>query len=740
MTKKQLSILIASLFVASPALAQSDPFLSTGSVTVGGIVTNVNSGNRDASKFEEYQDLSNGMLSNFGFTGRNSKSWFDAYGENFGRDDLYVNLRGGMYDVFKARAYTNWIPHNLLFNGLTPYTGAGSTSLSATFPKPDTATWQPLNLGYVRKDTGGYFEWQQQSPWYFRVDGNQVKTQGGGKNFGSTSNSSSPGGGYTDLVIPVEYETNNAMFEGGYTTRTMTFTGSYMISNFGNKYSEINWNNPFWGNNVDRTFLPPANDYQRIALNGVVRDLPWKSTLAARYTWDKTESDTTIATFALNGTGAAAYPSTKPQEPEFNGKETRQTFTLGWSATPTAGLDTRAYYNWQKMKNDSTQVEFGHAPTDPLVSGLGCGTQAGLTPGSTVVGNCENELWDYKKNNAGVDAYWRLDRANRLGLGADWLDIKQSRFDFDDTTTWTLWVEWKNTSIENVTARLKYSYIDRDSDFLLGNAGTGPNDPNYLLRYVKAFDLANSNQNRLKAWIDWAPADNVGVALEGIYKINDYDETRLGRTKDRRWEIFGNVTYGTPSSWRLTLFGDYESVKYDSDHRNISAGSCPTTSGGVTATNCFDPSTPPNSIAYNWDSVVKNANWMIGLGVDYPVNDRFMVTGSLLYDKVDGSADMTAQNNYGNPLPLNSYPNVKTVSLNLKGTYNFDKNWSITGGYAYQKYDYNDDQYEGYLYSLPSINASTGVETTTQRSYLNGWNAFQTYNANIFYLLGTFRF
>src|SRR4030095_5604166 len=92
--------------------------------------------------------------------------------------------------------------------------------------------------------------------------------------------------------------------------------------------------------------------------------------------------------------------------------------------------------------------------------------------------------------------------------------------------------------------------------------------------------------------------------------------------------------------------------------------------------------------------------------------------------------------NFGNPLPLTAYPNVKTVSLNLKGTYRFDKNWSVTGGYAYQKYHYNDDQFNGYTNTIPF----PGVTNNTSQSYLNNWNAFQTYNANIFYLLLNFRF
>ena len=711
MTKKQLSILIAALFVATPALADDDPFLSTGSVTAGGIVTDTNSKNKDASKFEEYQDLSNGMLSNFGFTGRNSKSWIDAYGENFGRDDMYVNLRGGMYDVFKARAYTNWIPHNFLFDGITPFSGSGTANLTATFPSSDLGTWNNVNLGYTRKDTGGMFEWQGTSPWYFRVEGNQVKFDGT-KNGGS-SNGLSPGNGYVDQAFPVQYTTNNGAFEAGYTTRTMTFTGSYMVSNFQNDNTVLTWNNPFFGNNVDRTYLPPENQNQRIALNGVIRALPMNSTLAARYTWDKTTSDVSIYSSVL-ASATGTYLDTMPNTPTFNGDEKRQTFTLGWSATPVKDLDTKAYFNWQKMSNDSTDVIFCES-------------------GNTAVcdGTYENDLWHYKKWNAGVDGYWKINRGNRLGFGYEYNNVKQNRHDFDQTDTNTWWVEWKNTSIDTLSARVKYSYIHRTSDFLLGDDGADANDPAYLQRFVKAFDLANVNQNRVKATLDWSPMDMMGVALEYIYKKNDYDETVLGRNKDTRNEIFANVTYGAPNTWRVSVFGDYEKIKYDSNHRYIGAGSCNATTGP----NCFDPSSPPSSASYNWTNDIKNKNWLIGLGVDVPVNDRFMLKGSVLYDKVDASSDMTAQQNFGNPLPLPDYPNVKTVSLNIKGTYLFDRNWSVTGGYAYQKYDYSDDQFNGYTNTLPFPGT-----TTTSQSYLNGWNANQTYNANIFYLLATFKY
>ena len=120
MSKKLLATVIASLFAAGPALAQTndDPMRVEGSATLGGIYNNQKA--RDPTKLEEYQDLGNGALSSVFVRGRNSTNWFDGYGENFGRDDQYMFLRGGIYDVFKAGGYLNDMPHNFLSSARTP--------------------------------------------------------------------------------------------------------------------------------------------------------------------------------------------------------------------------------------------------------------------------------------------------------------------------------------------------------------------------------------------------------------------------------------------------------------------------------------------------------------------------------------------------------------------------------------------------------------------------------------------
>src|SRR4051794_1221607 len=100
--KRLLSTLIAGLFASGSAFAADAPeqFIAEGAVSAG-YLNNSTSGDGNPAKLKEYQDLSNGVISNVFVRGRSGYAWFDLFGENFGRDDQFMALRGGMYDQFK---------------------------------------------------------------------------------------------------------------------------------------------------------------------------------------------------------------------------------------------------------------------------------------------------------------------------------------------------------------------------------------------------------------------------------------------------------------------------------------------------------------------------------------------------------------------------------------------------------------------------------------------------------------
>lgn len=774
MSKKLLSAVLASLFAVAPAFGQSadDPMRVQGSATLGGIHNNTSA--TDTYRLNEYQDLGNGVMSNVGVQGRNSNTWFQGYGENFGRTDQYLFLRGGMYDVFKSGLYLNDIPHTFSSSAFTPYNGSGGNLLTATFPlaalptNPPTAGWNGFRLGYDRRDAGGYAEWQKNSPWYVRADGNQVTFNG--TRVGSASNGTSPGNGFTDLAFPQDFKTSNWGVEGGYQSSKMTFAVRWDYSKFENSNETLRWTNAFFGptvsgvattsNLLDTTYLAPANTFNKFTVSGNYRDLPWQSVVSARYTWAKTTSDTPLALTALNTNGV--YSNTLPDVTSFNGEHVNQSLALAWTATPATNFNTRAYYYWTKLENKSDLVEFGNAPTQPLASGLGCGNLVVAGVPTTTVGNCENELYNYKKNNVGFDAWWRFARGNRLGFGYDYYDIDQTRVDYDKSHTNKVWAEYKNTMLDTLSGRLKYQYVKRDSTHNFSNdplPNGGANNPDYLLPFTSAFDLQSSTTDLWKLTLDWTPMANVGLSFEGTWAKVDYDDVTYGRTKSDRQGYFLSGFWNASDTVKLNAFGSWEDTKYPSNHRYIGtvssgSGTAPNNSppGYCTTTNpnCYDPSAAPvlNS-SYNWNSQTKDKTWMIGVGADWQAMDALKLTGSYLYVSNDGTATFGVQNNLAitpMPLPISNFDNSKQQYFNLKGVWNYNRNWSFTGGYSYMKYDHNDIATDGFQYALPIVtNSGAGgivpaSRTGTSLSYLNGYDAYTNGHSNIFYLTVTYRF
>jgi outer membrane protein OmpA-like peptidoglycan-associated protein len=127
---------------------------------------------------------------------------------------------------------------------------------------------------------------------------------------------------------------------------------------------------------------------------------------------------------------------------------------------------------------------------------------------------------------------------------------------------------------------------------------------------------------------------------------------------------------------------------------------------------------------------------MIGVGMDWPVNPKWMLKASYIYVENDGEATFSSQNNYGNPLNIGNWDDTKQHYFNLKTIYTHNKNLSFTGGYAYEKFERNDISSDGYRYTLPS----PPVANNTGQSYLNGYYLNPNGNQNIFYLMATYRF
>ena len=722
MKPKLLSVLVANLFVAAaPALAQ-EGMETSGSVSAG--IRYVDNDAADPSKFTEYRDLEDGTSGIFGFEfrGRSQNNYFNAYGENLGADDQYLDLNGGRYQTFKYRIYQDHLRHNFGSGpgALSPFSGIGGGTITAPFPLPAVGEWNTFDHSYKRRDTGGMFEWQKASPWYFRVDANEVRRDG--INVYSGANGTSPGNGFTNLPVPIDWLTRNYAAEVGYSTKRGHIAVNLSYSTFENENQVLRWSNRFFGNGLDTTVLPPDNDLVRVAVNGNLRQLPFDSTLAGRFTYSKLSNSVPMQLNMLSTGGA--FPATNPSQGNFEGDIVKYTLGLSFSSRWTQALDTKAYYNWIKEENDSTHLTFSPAAG----SGLTGGSSNPLSNcNSTATNPCEPELFEYEKHQVGVEAGYRLTRANKFIGGLEYTDISRERADFQDNEEWRAFVEWKNSSFDWMTSRLKYQYMQREGDFNPHEAVLAANPMDL---FVRRFDVANVEQNLVKLALDFNPAALLDIGVEAIYKENNYKDTILGRTEDTRHEVYASVSYGDPKRWRVHLFGDVEYVKFDSSHR--------------VGTGNPDPGSGSSATTYNWSSKNEDDSWQVGIGADWPVHVRWMIKASLIYAETDGHTDFTVAP--GGPttpfLPIEASDDTTRVSFNLRGIYQLDRQWELTAGYAYEKYRYSDIASDNTRYvagpaAAPLPPAALANNTS---SIVTGQFSFQNYEAHIAYLIAKYRF
>ncbi|HEU4645189.1 MAG TPA: MtrB/PioB family outer membrane beta-barrel protein [Burkholderiales bacterium] len=700
MRAKLIAILVANLLAASPlAFAEEGDVQWSGSVTVGARI--VDDKADDNSKFNEYRDVGSGALfGDFEFRGRSDRGYLNVYGENFGRENQYLDLKGGAYGVFKYRLYSDELRHNFGAGpgALSPFSGIGSGTLSATLPNSNIATWNTFDHSYTRRDVGGFAEWQATSPWYFRVDTNQVKREG--INVFAGANGTSPGNGFTDLPAPIDYVTTNVSGEFGYSTKRGSFAVNLLHSKFENGHDVLRWNNGFFANGLDTTVLPPDNKLSRLGVNGTLRQLPWNSTFAGRLMFSQLTNDVAVQQTMLH-TGGAILPSFATPG-TFHGDIKRTNLSLSFSSRPTRNVDTRAYLDYAKEENGSSHMTFP-------------GTA--LTGGPCTAVSCSPEPYDYKRTKVGVEGGYRLSRENKLSGGLEYSDAERDRIDFTATKDTRFFAQWKNSSVDWLTGRVKYQVLSRKSDFNTDIVATSGN-PTDL--YVRRFDLANVSQNQLKLILDATVAPRVDLGFEAIFKDNDYKDTLLGRTNDTRQEYYVSASFGNPNEFRVLVFGDVEVTKYESFHR---VGTGPTAA---------DPFAAPTASTYNWGGTSEDKSWQLGLGMDWKPRERLTLKASLIVAKTEGTADFSPEVGGGGPFAsITNIDNTKRTSLNFKGIYAYDRNWEFTGGYAYEKYEYDDIAYNGTRY-VTTATATAGVVT--------GQYSFQPYKASILYAMAKYNF
>ncbi len=715
MKRTAISLVIAGIFFSAPdAYAQLN---YSGSASWTAIGRDVNSQNR--FRFEEYRDLSSGATAGMDLKGDSDTHRFTLFGENLGRDDQFIEFKGARYGDYKFSLYNNNIIHNLTFGAITPFSGTGTSNLTfpgaldGTFkPSLDTATWTPFNYSIKHENYGGAFELSRSSPFYVRVTGNQKETKGI-RPLGSPG--TSPGGPNYELPAPVNYTTTDASAEVGYATKTRQFSLNASWSQFQDHSDFVNWRNPAIQNalsttTTERTTLAADNVLAKLSLNALLKQLPFNSALGLRGTYSQLTNNLPVSQTGTTVTGTTGQiVNTNPSETAFKGDVVNESFSASLTSQLARTLDSRLYWNWARKENNSTQIVYTPINASTSASTQTCDlnpvTGAGLS-------TCTTELFHYKKNEFGVDLQWRMTPDQKLSGGWEYTDTTRERIDFDETKDNKVYIEYKNSSFDAVTGKIKVQHLQRRSNFLLGNLDPSLSNNNLFNVYLKRFDLNDNDQDLVKLVLDSTPQQFLDLGAEVIWKKNDYKNVVLGRTGDTREELYLTASYGDPKRFRATAFFDYEKTHYDSTHYQ-----------GTPNAATFPASV--NSTTFLWTGKVKDKNYVAGLAADWPATERLKFTGAFIWQETDGTVDFAANNAAAVVVNIPAYDSFRKTALNLNGTYAVDKNIDVTVGGAWERYTFDDAQMNGYTYT---------PVTGTNQNLLSGAYASPNYKASIFYL------
>lgn len=716
------TLLTGLLVLGTNGYADESGFTFAGTLGLGGQFV-ATSGTVDEGKMREYRDLTDGLLTLLDIQGRGNGHYLDFYGENLGRSDMFVDLIGGSYGSFKYQLFSDSLEHYFTTDARTPYSGAGTDTQRATLPSLDPSTWDTYDLAYQRRHDGAMFEYSFNSPWYVRADAGEISFDG--NKLQAFAQGTGSGNGFVDLATPVHYATQNLSLEAGYASPRLHFSINYLDSQFDNQDRLLTWTNGYFENNnppatannlgIDTSYLAPDSDMTRLSVNGVIRKLPLNASLAVRFTSSETTTDELMGTSQLFGNATAITTAPFLATPgRFAGEIQYDTLSLSWFASPTESIDLRIWANDFERENNSSQVVF--SGFNAATSGLGCvGTVGGTGQPGTSTGPriCENEPFAFDKRSLGGEVSWKPNRTNRITAGYEEQDTEREFHpDSDSTTDERFSLEWRNSSLDILTASLKYQHTDRTSNYL------APELPNT----VWSFDVSDADRDVVKLDLDFTPAGRVDFSLEYYYKNNQYTESASGRLADDRNELYLSVGFGEIDGFRVKVFADYETATTDARlvNRNSTTG----------------------LINYTVLTDVDDEYVALGVGFDWPAMKTLMITGSGMWDKSEGTVKFNGILG-AQPLPatlvdIPNYGNNDKLMLNLRGTYDLAGKWGLIAGLAYEDVHFDDIQFDPYLYVLPPGNLTGAGQATA--SYLSGWYRDPAYVATIAYFMVTCKF
>lgn len=686
---KKLISLIIVLFATTVFAADKGNF--DGSVSLKGRLVSID-GNE--AKFNEYKNTNDGI---YGSLKLNYDA--DAYFLKFDFSNI-VSITGrldvGSYGKFKYYLMYNEIPHNFTFKARTLYLGAGTDHLTYPVHPPTTVlqNWNEFDYYTKRKSAEAGFTLDLIKPFSFGVSYKRETKEG---ILPTAAAGTTPGGIGIELPYKVDNLTDTLLVNLDYSKKPFFASLGYQYSAFENDVTNLFFRNPATlaaSNAVDIMTLSPDNIYHKVFLKGKVQ-LPLNSAFNFNAGYSNTESE--VGLFPYYVTPVGATPITL-SDMLFDGRIRTYNYGFVLTSNPVNFMDAKIYYKFYKKKNENDQII----------------TVDGGVPSA-------NHLFDYKKNNYGIDLGFKLPASLYLNLAYGFTEVDRNRVDApkNEDNLYSASLRWNG--LDFLTARVGFERLHRDVDHKTDPFVTGDSRIEF---YERRFDVARVDMDTYKVDLDVTPMDNLNIGLGMKYKKANYEEVAIGLRTNRINEYNFDVDYAPSEMFKFNAYYDYEKIRYDQFQRRYNNGGNPFPFVGL-----------QNNLNYNWLLEPREKTYDYGLGLDvYAIPKKLTFRLQHDYISCDGFADFTYYNTAAltggrnnDNIDIRNWDDYRKTAYMLKVIYEATKNITCALGWTYEQFKYQDVQVDGYKY-------------TPAGAYLTGFGKDPSYTANVYFASLTYRF
>ena len=488
----------------------------------------------------------------------------------------------------------------------------------------------------------------------------------------------------------------------------LSLSGSLFYSEFDNNEEIEEWQNPYsnFGPNVrypagfGGMSEEPDNEYTMGRLLGTWILSP-KLRVQVDGSYAKTEQDQRFLDYTINPNLDVTEPL--PRD-DLNAELETRVLDARVFWNPIRKLRLEGYFHGEERDWDMLREGWQYVLGD-------------ASPQVPPSGRIYNTAHDYHIDTFGIEGSYPLPLKSKLWLTYEYADIERDNSAVMKADEDRYKLRYRLPILSSLNMRVEAKYADRVVDVYewdqsyyarldperINNTPDSQRYQNHPL--LSQYHIATREQVEAKLDLDWQPGADWNLALNLLYRENDYDESELGLTDEEFNSAAFTASWIASDSLVLTAWASYNDYESEQSGRAFR--------GGVEK-NAFEENPPlpqASDPARNWDTDVEDEVVTVGVGAEWQLADDMSI--SFNYSYMDTESDYSFANGGGeglsdDPLPAD-YEN-EMHHLVLKGLWHYRENLSFSLNYQYWNYDSEDWAVEGVDPNSISKVLSLGVE------------------------------